>query len=88
MITVYGMSDNIGPIYIKQKDPYENNGLGDNIDDVVGAEVKQMIDKAYKQAQEIILAHMDKLKAVAERLLEKEIISAEEFKTFFEEKNV
>ncbi|MBO4816358.1 MAG: ATP-dependent zinc metalloprotease FtsH [Clostridia bacterium] len=85
MITVYGMSDNIGPIYIKQKDPYEKNGLGENIDDVVGSEVKQMIDKAYKRAQEIILAHMDKLNAVAERLLEKEIISQEEFKTFFEE---
>ena len=85
MITVYGMSDNIGPIYIKQKDPYENNGLGDNLDDVVGLEVKQMIEKAYKKAQEILLAHMDKLQAVAERLLEKEIISAEEFKTFFEE---
>ena len=85
MITVYGMSDNIGPIYIKQKDPYESNGLGEKIDDVVGAEVKQMIDIAYKKAQEIILAHMDKLNAVTERLLEKEIISAEEFETFFEE---
>ena len=85
MITVYGMSDNIGPIYIKQKDPYESNGLGQNIDDVVGAEVKQMIDIAYKKAQEIILAHMDKLNAVTQRLLEKEIISAEEFETFFEE---
>ena len=84
MITIYGMSDNIGPIYIKQKDPYEKNGLGDNIDDVVGSEVKQMIDIAYKKAQEIILSHMDKLQAVAERLLEKEIISAEEFETFFE----
>lgn len=85
MITVYGMNDNIGPIYIKQKDPYEKNGLGESIDDVVGAEVKQMIDKAYKKAQELILAHMDKLNAVAQRLLEKEIISAEEFETFFEE---
>ena len=85
MITVYGMSDNIGPIYIKQKDPYEKNGLGENIDDIVGSEVKQMIDIAYRKAQEIILAHMDKLNSVAERLLEKEIISQEEFETFFEE---
>ena len=79
------MSDNIGPIYLKQKDPYEKNGLGDNIDDVVGQEVRNMIDAAYKKAQEIILAHMDKLQLVAERLLEKEIISQEEFETFFEE---
>lgn len=84
MITVYGMSDNIGPIFLKQKDPYERQIYGENIDDAVGAEVKRLIDVAYKRAQEIILAHMDKLQAIAERLLEKEIISAEEFETFFE----
>ena len=84
MVTVYGMSDNIGPIYLKQKDPYEPQVFGENIDDAIGLEVKTMIDTAYKRAQEIILAHMDKLQAIAERLLEKEIISAEEFKTFFE----
>ncbi len=85
MVTVYGMSDTVGPICLKQKEPYENRILGENIDDVIGAEVKRMIDVAYKRAQEIILAHMDKLQQVAERLLEKEIISAEEFQTFFEE---
>ena len=83
MVTVYGMSDNIGPIYLKQKDPYEPQVFGENIDDAIGLEVKKLIDNAYKKAQEIILAHMDKLQAVAERLLEKEIISAEEFETFF-----
>ncbi len=84
MVTVYGMSDNIGPIYLKQKDTYELQPFGEKIDDAVGLEVKSMIDNAYKKAQEIILKHMDKLTAVAERLLEKEIISAEEFETFFD----
>ena len=85
MVTVYGMSDTVGPICLKQKEPYENRILGENIDDVIGAEVKRMIDIAYKRAQEIILAHIDKLQQVAERLLEKEIISAEEFQSFFQE---
>ena len=85
MVTVYGMSDTVGPICLKQKEPYENRILGENIDDVIGAEVKRMIDIAYKRALEIILAHMDKLQQVAERLLEKEIISAEEFQSFFQE---
>ena len=85
MVTVYGMSDTVGPICLKQKEPYENRILGENIDDVIGAEVKRMIDIAYKRAQELILAHMDKLQQVAERLLEKEIISAEEFDSFFRE---
>ena len=84
MVTVYGMSDVIGPISLKQKDPYEPNMFGENIETAIGAEVKKLIDTAYVQAQELILANMDKLHAVAQRLLEKEIISAEEFETFFE----
>ena len=78
------MSDAIGPIALKQKDPYEPNMFGENIETAIGAEVKKLIDTAYVQAQELILANMDKLHAVAQRLLEKEIISAEEFETFFE----
>ena len=85
MVTVYGMSDKIGPISLKQNEPYENRILGENIDDVIGSEVKTLIDTAYKKAQEIILSNMDILHSVAERLLEKEIISAEDFNKFFEE---
>jgi len=84
MVTVYGMSDRIGPLSLKQKDPYERNVFGENIDDIVGVEIKNLIDTAYKTAQELILSNMDKLHAVANRLLEKEVISAEEFETFFE----
>ena len=43
-----------------------------------------MIDTAYYQAQQILSQHMDKLGAVANALVEKEIISAEEFQRFFE----
>lgn len=38
-----------------------------------------MIDNAYVKAQKLILNNMDKLNKVAEALIEKEIISAEEF---------
>ncbi|MBR6033174.1 MAG: ATP-dependent zinc metalloprotease FtsH [Clostridia bacterium] len=83
MVTYYGMSDVIGPITLKPKDAYEQRIYGENIDAAIGSEVKNLIDNAYKEAQEIILAHMDKLHAVANKLLEKEIISAEEFNEFF-----
>ncbi len=83
MVTVYGMSDTIGPIALKPKDPYEPNLFGENIEAAIGSEVKKLIDTAYAQAQEIILANMDKLHAVAEKLLEKESISEEEFESIF-----
>ena len=38
-----------------------------------------MIDNAYVKAQKLILDNMDKLDKVAQALIEKEIISAEEF---------
>ena len=77
MVTKYGMSDRIGPIDLTQKDRTQINTLGEQIDDVVGVEVKTLIDDAYKRAQEIILEHMDKLHAVAGVLLEKEKITAD-----------
>ena len=84
MVTKYGMSDRVGPIYLKPREQYEVNRFGNNIEDVVGVEVKELIDNAYKKAQELILANMDKLHAVANELLEKEVISADEFQKFFE----
>lgn len=84
MVIKYGMSDKVGPINLEQKDPYEKPVFGDNIDELVGEEVKILIDRAYKTAQEILLSNMDKLHAVSERLLEKEIISSEEFAKFFQ----
>ena len=80
MIIKYGMSDSLGPIYIDtEKDPYELQMLGEKFGDAIGAEVKIMLDDAYSKAQKLIKNNMDKLDKVAMRLMEKEIISAEEF---------
>ncbi len=79
MVTVYGMSDTLGPISLKTDDPNELLVYGEKIEDVIGAEVKILIDTAYADAQKIILEHMDKLHAVAKALLEKEVISGKEF---------
>ena len=84
MVTVYGMSDKIGPISLKKEEPYETQAFGDELEDQVGKEVREMIEGAYIKAQQILLANMDKLHAVATKLLEKEIISSEEFDSFFQ----
>ncbi|MGN1302012.1 MAG: ATP-dependent zinc metalloprotease FtsH [Clostridia bacterium] len=83
MVIKYGMSDIIGPIDLTVEDKTEISAFGEDIDNVVGVEVKKLIDEAYKKAQEIILSHMDKLHAVAGVLLEKEKITAEEFEQIF-----
>ena len=83
MVTVYGMSEKVGPIFLKPNDPYEMQILGESMEQTVGSETKRLIDEAYQKAQEIIKAHMDKLDAVAQKLLEKEIISESEFEEIF-----
>ena len=83
MVKKYGMSDRVGPINLEAKEQYELQVFGNNIEDIIGVEVKNLIDAAYVKAQELILAHMDKLHAVAQRLLEKETISSEEFNQIF-----
>ena len=80
MITKYGMSDNLGPISIDtEKDPYELQLLGEKFGDAVGAEIKIMLDNSYLKAQTILANNMDKLNKLAGVLIEKEVISAEEF---------
>ena len=83
MITIYGMNDRLGPISLKVDDPYELQLFGQNIEDVIGEEIHKLIDIAYSRAQQILVEHMDKLHEIAQVLLQKEVISAEEFESFF-----
>ena len=80
MITKYGMSETLGPISINtEQDPYELQMLGEKFGDAIGAEVKILLDNAYVTAQKLIIENREKLDKVAQALLEKEVISAEEF---------
>ena len=80
MITKYGMSETLGPISINtEQEPYELQLLGQKFGDAIGAEVKILLDNAYATAQKLIRENMDKLDKVAGALLEREVISAEEF---------
>lgn len=85
MIAVYGMNDKIGPISLKADNgEYDLELFGENMKDVIGDEVKKIIDTAYRDAQTILRQNMDKLDQIASVLLEKEKINEEEFKRFFE----
>lgn len=86
MVTIYGMSNKIGPIFLNSEgQPYDMQIFGQNIEDLIGEEVKRLIDIAYNTAQEILKSNMPILHAVAQALIEKEVISTEEFDKFFEQ---
>ena len=84
MVASYGMSERLGPISLESQENREM--FGQSIEDVIGVEVKTLLDKAYTTAQEILKANADKLDILAQLLLEKETVTAEEFETIFETK--
>ena len=89
MIVKYGMNDEIGPISLKNENgEYNLDMFGENLSDKIGVEVKKLIDTAYKDAQTILLQHMDKLDMVAMELLRNEKINEQTFKKFFEDENL
>ena len=79
MLTIYGMSDSIGPISLKVDDPYEMQVFGEKLISEVGEQIQLLIDNAYLSAQRILSEHRDLLDKVANTLLEKEKINADEF---------
>ena len=83
MVTVYGMSDVVGPISLKTDNPYELQLFGEHIEDTVGKEIKKLIDTAYKRAEIILSENMNLLHEIAQTLLIKETITSEEFEEFF-----
>ena len=92
MVTKYGMSDNIG--VVSYDDNEEDVFIGYDISHTkkhselmageIDREVKNIIDKCYKKAKEIILQYEDILYTSAELLIEKEKIGREEFEALFE----
>ena len=84
MVTIYGMSEVIGNISINtEQDPYELQMLGEKFGDAIGAEMKMLLDEAYKKAQGILLSHMEQLHKIAQTLLKQETITQEEFDRIF-----
>ena len=93
MVSKYGMSDVIGAIMFGAgqeevflgRDLTQSKNYSEQTAAIIDAETKNIIDKAYKRAEDILREHIDKLHVVAGILLEKEKIDGEEFAKVFEE---
>ena len=90
MVTKYGMSEKLGPITFGGHDEVflgrdftTSKNISDDTASVIDSEVKAMIDGAYQRCQQLLKEHEKTLHAVAERLLEAEIIEGEEFEEIF-----
>lgn len=88
MVTRYGMSDKLGPIAFGQnndevflgKDYNHMRNYSEAVASQIDDEVEKIILNAYKQTEDILTEHIDKLHAVALELVKREKLTGDEFK--------
>ncbi|HMM60821.1 MAG TPA: AAA family ATPase, partial [Candidatus Rifleibacterium sp.] len=92
MVCELGMSDEIGPLHLGDdnqtvflgRDFNTRNDLSDETARKVDAEIRKLIETALKKANEILAGNRPLLDKCSKTLLERETISAEEFKELIE----
>lgn len=91
MVSRFGMSDRVGLVcYDTNEEVFLGRDLGvaksysESVAGEIDSEVKEIIEKQYKTAVDILTKHRAKLDAVADALLEKETIDGLEFNNIIE----
>ncbi|MDP2922321.1 MAG: ATP-dependent zinc metalloprotease FtsH [Candidatus Omnitrophota bacterium] len=88
MVTEFGMSERVGhmtlgrkegPIFLG-KELVEHKNYSDETAKIIDEEVKRIVEEVYARAKKILSENAEKIKLVAERLLEKEVLDAQEVK--------
>jgi cell division protease FtsH len=91
MVTRLGMSNELGPMVYGQKEELiflgreisEQRDYSEAVAEQIDREVRKLVHDAYESAKSIVTKYRDKLDMVAERLLEVETITREEFESIF-----
>ena len=92
MVTRYGMNESLGPIQLNQGEhsPFMGMEIGEQrhysevVAQKIDKEVRHLVDSAYQRTLDLLQAHLEKLKLLAETLLEKEVLEREEFEALLE----
>jgi len=91
MVTRLGMSSELGPMVYGQKEELiflgreisEQRDYSESVAEKIDQEVRKLVNDAYTQAKELLTRYRTELDAVANRLLEVETLSREEFEKIF-----
>ena len=91
MVTAYGMSERLGAVSFESghdeifigREMARSKPYSEEVAAQIDAEVKKLIDAAYRRCEEILQRDREQLVAVAEFLLKNETMSAEEFHAVF-----
>ncbi|HQP59665.1 MAG TPA: ATP-dependent zinc metalloprotease FtsH [Anaerolineaceae bacterium] len=91
MVTRLGMSDQLGPMVYGQKEELiflgreisEQRDYSEAVAERIDQEVRRLVNEAYMEARRILTQYRQELDAVANKLLEVETLSREEFEAIF-----
>jgi cell division protease FtsH len=91
MVTRLGMSSDLGPMVYGQKEELiflgreisEQRDYSEAVAEKIDAEVRALVNTSYARARQILTDYRDRLDAVAQKLLEVETLSREEFEKIF-----
>jgi cell division protease FtsH len=91
MVTRLGMSSELGPMVYGQKEELiflgreisEQRDYSEDVAQKIDQEVRKLVSEAYEHSKSIVIQYRDKLDTVAQRLLEVETITREEFEEMF-----
>ncbi|NLZ24799.1 ATP-dependent zinc metalloprotease FtsH [Candidatus Dojkabacteria bacterium] len=91
MITQYGMSEDLG--MVKYGEMEETRHLGymygggrdfsEKYAEMIDSEIKELIDSAYRDAKKILSEKKEYVEKLVEMLLEKEVVTKDEFESIF-----
>jgi cell division protease FtsH len=88
MVTQFGMSDKLGNVTLGRRegliflgrDIMEEKNYSEETAHLIDEEVKRIVNEAYIKAKNLLQQNLDKLKTLANALLEKEVLDGEEVK--------
>ena len=96
MVMEYGMTDALGPISFGKEDGEvfmgrdfgRSRDFSEEVASKIDKEIKALIDEAYNRAETILKENIDKLHDVAQALIKKEKLVADEFNAIMEGKTL
>jgi cell division protease FtsH len=91
MVTQYGMSDKLGMVQYGDEEETKHLGYAygggraysEEYAKLIDNEVKSLVDDAYSEAKKILREHKEEVEKLVEMLLEKEVVSGDEFEKIF-----
>ncbi|MCM8815428.1 MAG: cell division protein FtsH, partial [Candidatus Omnitrophica bacterium] len=94
MVCEWGMSEKLGPVSFREheavflgRDLVQQRTLSEATNKEIDNEIRNILEKASQTAEQIIRNNMNKLKALVEKLLEKETLSSEEIRLVLGDNN-